>query len=90
MAIRDYNSPSVECDRCDGHGWVQVRRFGILSGVHEEDCPICCGHGWRPMTEDEISDAAEAAEQDAIHGEPPVTMDEQHRAAWAEKQELRR
>ncbi|MCB4860754.1 hypothetical protein K7W03_14255, partial [Sphingobium sp. PNB] len=89
MAIRDYDGPSVECDHCAGHGWVQVRRFGIISGVHEEDCPICCGHGWRPMTDDELADAAEAQGQERIHGEPPVTMAEQHRRAWEHKHGIR-
>lgn len=82
-------APDIECKRCDGNGWIEVRRHGILRGLHQEDCPDCLGHGWRPMTDDELADAAERqAEDDA--SEPPVTMDEQHRAAWAQKQELRR
>ncbi|WP_397586774.1 hypothetical protein [Sphingobium fuliginis] len=89
MAIRDYDGPSVECDHCAGHGWVQVRRFGIISGVHEEDCPICCGHGWRPMTDDELADAAEAQGQERIHDEPPITMAEQSRRAWEHKHGIR-
>lgn len=89
-ALRDYDAPSVECDHCAGHGWVMVRRFGTLSAPDQEDCPICCGEGWRPMTQDEIDDAAADAFSDMCEGEPPVTLGEQHRAAWEQKQELRR
>lgn len=61
------------------------------------ECPTCDAHGcvecnftgWRPMTADEEADAAEAAEQERIHGEPPVTMAEQHQRDWQQKQELR-
>lgn len=82
--------PDIECPACNGNGWLP-RRWGFNSRVQltEEDCPECLGHGYRPMTQDEIDDAAEQqAERDM--SEPPVTMDEQHRAAWAQKQELRR
>lgn len=82
--------PDVECPRCNGNGWLP-RRWGFNSRVQltEENCPDCCGHGWRPMTQDEIDDAAEQQADDSM-SEPPMSMDEQHRAAWAQKQELRR
>ena len=83
-------APDIECKRCDGNGWIEVRRHGILRGLHQEDCPGCCGHGWRPMTQDELDDAAERAFSDMCEGEPPITMAEHHARAWAEKQELRR
>jgi DnaJ-class molecular chaperone len=83
-------APDTECKRCDGNGWIEVRRHGILRGLHQEDCPDCLGHGWRPMTQDELDDAAFDAFSDMCQGEPPVSLDEQHRAAWLQKQELRR
>lgn len=76
-------APDVECKRCDGTGEIYNSHDCM------KDCPDCCGHGWRPMTEDEIADAAERQAEDAA-GEPPVTMAEMHRAAWAQKMELRR
>lgn len=41
------------------------------------------------MTDDEMSDAAEREAEDAM-SEPPVSLDEMHRRAWEQKQELRR
>lgn len=82
-------APDIECKRCDGNGWIEVRRHGILRGLHQEDCPECLGHGWRPMTDDELADAAERQVEDDA-SEPPITMAERHRAAWDQKQELRR
>lgn len=82
-------SPDIECPTCDGNGWIEQRNLRLGSGVYQEDCPDCHGHGWRPMTQDEIDDAAEQqAERDM--SESPMSMDEMHRAAWAQKQELRR
>lgn len=82
--------PDIQCKRCDGNGWVEVRRHGILRGLHQEDCPDCHGHGWRPMTQDEIDDAAADAFSDMCEGEPPMSLDEQHHLAWQQKQDLRR
>jgi len=81
--------PDVECTRCDGNGWIP-RRWAFNSRVQlsEEDCPDCCGHGWRPMTQDEIDDAAADAFSDMCEGEPPVTMAEQYQRAAEEKRRL--
>lgn len=84
-------APDIECPRCDGNGWLP-RRWAFNSRVQlsEEDCPDCLGHGWRPMTADEIDDAAEGAFSDLCEGEPPISAQERHEAAWREKQEARR
>jgi hypothetical protein len=73
----------------DGNGWIEQRNPRLGSGVYQEDCPDCLGNGWRPMTEDEIDAAAEQRAEDDM-SDPPMSMDEMHRAAWAQKQELRR
>ena len=52
-------------------------------------CSACDCTGWRPMNEDELDAAAEKQAEDAM-SEPPMTLDEQHRRAWEQKQELRR
>lgn len=52
-------------------------------------CPACNGIGWRPMNENELDAAAEQQAEDAM-SEPPMSLDEQHRRAWDQKQELRR
>jgi len=77
-------SNEIECPDCNGHGTRLVP--GALDDA--DTCPDCGGHGWRPMTGDELADAAERQAEDAA-SEPPITMDEQHRAAFAQKQELR-
>ena len=74
----------IECTRCSGEGNIYNSLFREMVG-----CPDCFTLGWRAMTADEEADAAEAQEQERIHGEPPVNMAEQHRAAWAQKQDLR-
>ena len=80
----------IECKRCDGNGWIP-RRWGFNSRVQltEEDCPDCCGHGSRPMTQDEIDDAAADAFSDMCEGEPPIPMAERHQMAADEKRRLR-
>lgn len=80
----------IECKRCDGNGWIP-RRWGFNSRVQltEEDCPDCCGHGWRPMTQDEIDDAAADAFSDMCEGAPPIPMAERHQMAADEKRRLR-
>ncbi|QUT07896.1 hypothetical protein KFK14_11205 [Sphingobium phenoxybenzoativorans] len=81
--------PDVECTDCDGNGFTMKRQPRLGPGIYEVECGTCCGHGWRPMTDDELDAAAERQAQDAM-SEPPVTLDEQHRAAWQQKQDLRR
>ena len=76
--------PEIECPDCQGHG------TRLMPGTLDDSgtCPNCNGTGWRPMTDDELGAAAERQAEDAA-SEPPVTMDEMHRAAWAQKQGLR-
>ncbi|MGV1682880.1 hypothetical protein [Sphingopyxis sp. NJF-3] len=85
------DTPEIECTACNGNGWLP-RRWAFNSRVQltEEDCPHCNATGYRPMTQDEIDDAAADAFSDMCEGEPPVTMQEQYEAAWRQKQELRR
>ena len=89
-----YETPEIECPECEGEGWVGKRLPRLGGGVHEVNCEHCNGKGWRSMTPDEESDAAETAYErqmeDYYGGSSPVTLDEQHRAAWKQKQELRR
>lgn len=73
----------IECSECGGTGTVMPARELF-------DCEACDGVGWREMTPDEEADYAEQQEQERIHGEPPISLDEQHRAAWQQKQGLRR
>lgn len=75
----------IECPECDGNGWVGKRLPRLGGGVHEVTCEHCSGHGWRPMAQAEIDDAAADAFSDMCEGEPPVTLAEQHRAAWERK-----
>lgn len=76
--------PEIECAECWGNG-VEV----TPSGLTDTTCPACDGEGWRPMNDDELDRAAE--EQAERHmSEPPMSLDEQHRRAWEQKQELRR
>lgn len=74
----------IECPDCDGHGFI--RSPGRASG--ERECPACNGEGWRPMMDDELDAAAERQAEDSM-SEPPMSLDEQHARAWAQKQELR-
>ncbi len=78
-------NPEIECPDCQGHGWR------LMPGTLDDaaHCAECHGEGWRPMTESELDAAAEKQAEDAM-SEPPVTMDELHRRAWEQKQELRR
>ncbi len=64
----------IECPDCDGYGTRLVP--GKLDDA--DTCPACKGEGWRPMTDDEMADAAERQHQDMCEGEPPVTMAEQY------------
>jgi len=75
-------SNEIECPECGGTGTIMPARECF-------DCDACDGVGWREMTSDEEAEYAERQAEDAA-GEPPITLDEQHRAAFAQKQELRR
>ena len=49
--------------------------------------------GWakpEPAHRDCMNDAAERQAEDAATGEPPLSMNERHALAWAQKQELSR
>ena len=40
----------VECDECEGRGWVDVRVYGVTRGQSsymdgEGHCPVCDGEG---------------------------------------------
>lgn len=80
----------IECRECDGYGFTIKRNPNpLMRGLHEITCEACNGHGWRAMTDDEQADAAEEQFRELM-AEPPVSLDEQHRAAWDQKQELRK
>lgn len=79
-----------ECASCCGYGTDDREADGqcfccngagwISCDRGGVDCPhsVCaCERAWERQQEDNAS-------------EPPVTMAEQHRAAWEQKQELRR
>jgi len=78
----EHYRPEIECRECNGEGFVRTNGWPF-----GPTCTACEGEGWRPMNDDELADAAERQAEDAA-GEPPITMDEQHRAAWQQKQEL--
>lgn len=78
------SAPEIECPDCCGHGWRLMPGTLDDSGI----CPGCNGEGWREMTDDELDAAAEGQAEDAM-SEPPMSLDEQHTRAWAQKQELR-
>ena len=74
----------IEWPDCQGHGW-RMDPFKPDDGHH---CPDCHGAGWREMTDAELEAAAEQQAEDAM-SEPAPTLNEQYRAAWDQKQELR-
>ncbi|EQB06204.1 hypothetical protein [Sphingobium baderi] len=88
----------IECPQCGGEGEWEHPHLSTPPGITAEcppdpvmvDCEDCDGKGWRPMTDDELAEAAADAFSDMCEGEPPVTMDEQHSAAFQQKMELRR
>lgn len=92
-------TPDVECTTCNGHGEVcgvnpnRRSRFVGMDDLSPDDftveCNACAGTGWRPMTQDEIDDAAADAFSDMCEGEPPVTMAERYQMAADEKRRLR-
>jgi RecJ-like exonuclease len=76
---------TATCLNCGGDGEV-------ANGL---DCPLCEGSGECDCGLcDSCISAAEAAYErqceDFYGGSGPLTMDEQHRTAWLQKQELRR
>lgn len=87
----------IECPQCGGEGEWEHPHLSTPPGITAEcppdpvmvECEDCNGTGWRAMTSDELDAAAERQADDAM-SEPPITMAEQHRAAWEQKQELRR
>lgn len=91
--------PDIECTRCNGTGEVcgvnpnRRSRFVGMDDLSPDDftveCSDCCGVGWRPMTDEEMDRAAEDAFSDMCEGEPPVSVDEQHRSAFNEKMRLK-
>jgi len=89
--------PEIECPACNGEGEIEAPFQNQCTSIVAEcppdpvmvDCEDCDGKGWRPMTDDELDAAAERQAEDAT-SEPPLSLDEQHRAAWAQKMELRR
>lgn len=82
------DAPEIECANCEGVGLVDVDR-GYGQVPDTDICPDCKGEGWRAMTSEEIDDAAANAFSDMCEGEPPISMDEHHAAAWKQKMELR-
>jgi hypothetical protein len=92
------DKPEIECPECNGEGIVErpvMPESGIRSDTEycRVECDACDGDGWREMTDDELSDAVEAQEQrryeDFHDGGGQPSLDEQRRAAWAQKQELK-
>lgn len=73
-----FDTPEIECPKCDNLGFMWP--FGPI-------CSECDGKGWRPMSDDELADAAERQEHDRIHGEPPVSVQEQYQRATLAKLE---
>lgn len=57
----------IECPDCEGHG------YDIFPEV---DCDACLGKGWRAPTADELDNAAEAAYERQLEGEPPMSFSE--------------
>lgn len=88
--------PDIECTTCNGHGEVigvnpnRRSRFVGMDDLSPDDftveCTDCAGTGCRPMTQDEIDDAAADAFSDMCEGEPPLTM--QERLAMAHRQKM--
>lgn len=79
-----HERPEVCCDRCDGEGAILP-----MAAFQSSDCPDCNGTGYRPATDDEWSDMSADAYSDMCEGEPPLSLDEQHRRNWQIKQGLK-
>lgn len=83
-------APDIECTACHGDGHILKRAPRLGRGLYEITCEECLGHGWRPMTQDEIDDAAADAFSDMCEGEPPISAQERYEAAYREKQGARK
>lgn len=83
-------APDIECTACHGDGHILKRAPRLGRGLFEITCEECLGHGWRPMTQDEIDDAAADAFSDMCEGEPPISAQERYEAAYREKREAHR
>ena len=79
----------IECPDCDGMGRIYNNNNDPL-GRQYFDCEECGGTGWREPTQDEADNMAEDAYWRQFEGEPPLSAQERHEAAWKQKQELRR
>jgi hypothetical protein len=90
-----YGTPP--CRECKGEGETEHPHLSNYAGSHAEspadpvmvDCDHCDGTGECDCV-DCSSDAAEAAHERMLDGEPPLSADERHQIAWKQKQELRR
>lgn len=78
----------IECPDCDGEG--RIWNNADPTSGQSVDCDTCDGTGWREPTEEEANDRAADAFSVMCEGEPPLTAQERHLAAWKQKQELRR
>lgn len=88
----------IECPACNGEG--EVEALGVVQYVSVvaecppdpvmDECEDCQGEGWREMTAEEEAEAAERQwEERQENAWAYPTLDEQHRAAWDQKQDLR-
>lgn len=82
-----YETGPVACRECHGEGLIW-NNADPTSG-QSVDCEHCEGSG-ECECEDCMSDAAEAAHERMIDGEPPLSADERYQMAARQKQELRR
>jgi hypothetical protein len=73
---------TVNCFECRGDGELDGQDCIHCNGSGECDCRDC---------NDAHDEAAYERQCEDFHGgSGPLTLDEQHRAAWQQKQELRR
>lgn len=79
----DHYAPDIECTQCSGEGFIRTNGWPFGPA-----CEACNGEGWRPMTDDEVADAAEREHEAMCEGEPPFTMAEQYQRAAEEKRRL--
>jgi DnaJ-class molecular chaperone len=91
----------AECERCDGEGWILVRRVltpSSPSQLFEENCPDCNGTGWIACDKGGVDcpfpthcycESAWERQQADNASEPPMSADERHQQAWRERQALR-
>lgn len=77
----------IECPDCDGTG--DIWNNNDPTSGQRVDCDECKGTGWRAPTDEERDDMAANAFSDMCEGEPPITAQERHEAAWKQKRALR-